>query len=70
MFVSSIFGNMSDQTSVSEWIKRCKQFSKEYDTLCELTEKTLDKLLSCDELLNDTPYDITQEEILSKVRLL
>lgn len=54
-------------SGVSEWIKCSKQFSKEYDTLCESTEKTLDKILSCDELLNDTPYDITQEEILSKV---
>lgn len=62
---------MSDQSTtiadVSEWIKRFKQFSKEYDTVCELTEKTLDRLLNCDELLNDIPYDITQEEIFSKV---
>lgn len=62
---------MSDQSSaitgVSEWIKRCKQISKEHEKLCELTEKTLDKILSCDDLLNDTPYDVTQEEILSKV---
>lgn len=62
---------MSDQSNtiadVSEWIKRFKQFSKEYDTVCELTEKTLDRLLNCDELLNDIPYDITQEEIFSKV---
>lgn len=66
-----IVQSMSDQSSaisgVSEWIKRCKQFSKEYETLCDLTEKTLDKLLSGDDLLNDTPYDVTQEEILSKV---
>lgn len=64
---------MSDHSNtiadVSEWVKCFKQFSKEYDTLCELTEKTLDKLLDCDELLNDIPYDITQEEILSKVKL-
>lgn len=63
-------GQSSAISGVSEWIKRCKQFSKEYDTLCELTEKTLDKILSCDEFLNDTPYDITHEEILSKVKFL
>lgn len=62
---------MSDQSTtisaVSEWIKCCKEFSNEYDVLCELTEKKLDKILKCDELLNDIPCDITQEEILSKV---
>lgn len=52
---------------VNECIQRCKQSSKEYVALCELTEKTLDKLLSADELLSDIPYDITQEEALSKV---
>ncbi len=57
----------STVSGVSEWIKCCKQFSKEYDTLCELTEKELDKILSCDALLNDIPYDITQEEVSSKV---
>lgn len=65
---------MSDQSNtisgVNEWIKRCKQLSKEFDALCESTDKTLDKILSCDELLNDNPYDITQEEILSKVIVL
>lgn len=53
--------------SVNEWIKCCKEYSKDFDSLCELTEKTLDKILSCDDLLNDIPYDITQEEISSKV---
>lgn len=61
---------MSGQIStvhVNEWIRCCKQQSKDFETLCESAEKTLDKILSCDELLNDIPFDITQEEILSKV---
>lgn len=65
------FSSMSDNSrtifDVTEYIERCKEFSKEYDTLCELTEKTLEKLLSFDEFLSDIPYDLTQEEILSKV---
>lgn len=55
--------------AVSEWIKCCKQFAKEYETLCESSDKQLYKLLNCDELLNDIPYDITQEEIVSKVKI-
>lgn len=41
---------------------------KSHETLCEITERTLDKLLSKDKYLQDIAGDISYEEVLAQVR--
>lgn len=38
-----------------------------HNALCEITENSLNEILSDDKFLNDIPYDITCEEVQAQV---
>lgn len=45
----------------------CEYTFKSHHALCDITENTLNDILSADAFLNDIPYDITNEEVQSQV---
>lgn len=51
----------------SEYFNYCAHSYRNHSALCDITEKTLDDILSSDQFLNDIPYDITNEEVQSQV---
>lgn len=55
---------VSDKT---EYFNYCAHLYRNHSALCDITEKTLDDILSSDQYLNDIPYDITNEEVQSQV---
>lgn len=45
----------------------CEDAFKTHETLCDITELTLDKLLAADPYLHDIAGDISHEEVLAQV---
>lgn len=64
---SAVVDGVEEEATTTGAILFSEDLVKSHETLCDITDRTLDKLLAKDKYLHDIPGDISYEEVLAQV---